>query len=93
MAQGRDAAVEVSQAKAFANDKCVAACRNAQQIHGGIGFMMEFDLQLWYRRVVSWSLRHGTTSEHRRRVSDHLLARRERIRLDRPMPAGVGRAA
>jgi alkylation response protein AidB-like acyl-CoA dehydrogenase len=86
LGQGEGATVEISQAKAFANDKCVMACRSAQQIHGGIGFIMEFDLQLWYRRVVSWSLRCGTTSEHRRRVADHLLNRNGKVRLDRPAP-------
>ena len=51
MDQGLPASVEVSQAKAFCNEKCEAAVRNSQSIHGGIGFMMEFDLQLWFRRV------------------------------------------
>lgn len=82
LAQGHDARVEISQAKSFANEKCVMACRSAQQIHGGLGFMMEFDLQLWYRRVVSWSLRYGTTSEHRRRIADHLLGHNGKVRLD-----------
>jgi alkylation response protein AidB-like acyl-CoA dehydrogenase len=82
LGQGQDARLEISQAKAFANEKCVMACRSSQQIHGGIGFMMEYDLQLWYRRVVSWSLRHGTTAEHRRRLADSLLRRTGRIRLD-----------
>lgn len=85
MGEGKDASLEVSQAKAFANDKCVMACRSAQQIHGGIGFMMEYDLQLWYRRVVSWSLRYGTTPEHRRRVAANLLARKGEVRLDREL--------
>ena len=40
--QGLPYAVEVSQAKAFTNDKCQATVRSSQQIHGGIGFMMEF---------------------------------------------------
>jgi len=87
LGQGMEAAIEISQAKAFANDKCVMACRSAQQIHGGIGFIMEFDLQLWYRRVVSWSLRYGTTAEHRRRIADQLLSRRGKIRMDRSAPA------
>jgi alkylation response protein AidB-like acyl-CoA dehydrogenase len=86
LGQGMDARVEISQAKAFANDKCVMACRSAQQIHGGIGFIMAFDLQLWYRRVVSWSTRYGTTAEHRRLVADNLFQRRGKIRLDRDAP-------
>ena len=86
LGQGMDASVEISQAKAFANDKCVMACRSAQQIHGGIGFIMEFDLQLWYRRVVSWSTRYGTTAEHRRLVANSLFQRKGKIRLDRDAP-------
>jgi alkylation response protein AidB-like acyl-CoA dehydrogenase len=73
LAMGRPAAVEVSQAKAFANEKCLMACRAAQQIHGGIGFIADFDQQLWYRRVTSWSLRCGTVTEHRSRIAKALL--------------------
>ncbi|MGI4946879.1 MAG: acyl-CoA dehydrogenase family protein, partial [Janthinobacterium lividum] len=69
LGQGLPASVEVSQAKAFANAKCLAAVRMAQQIHGGIGFIAEFDQQLWYRRVAAWSLRCGTVAEHRARVA------------------------
>jgi alkylation response protein AidB-like acyl-CoA dehydrogenase len=82
LGQGLDAGVEISQAKSFANEKCLMACRSAQQLHGGMGFMMEFDLQLWYRRVASWSLRYGSTSEHRRRIADGLLGRSGKRRLD-----------
>ncbi len=73
--------VEVSQAKAFTNDKCQATVRSSQQIHGGIGFMMEFDLHLWYRRVTAWTMRMGTSFEHRARVARSLLAQPGRLRL------------
>ena len=73
--------VEVSQAKAFTNDKCQAAVRSSQQIHGGIGFMMEFDLHLWYRRVTAWTMRLGTSFEHRARVARALLDQPGRVRL------------
>ena len=78
---GLPASVEVSQAKAFANEKCLAAVRMAQQIHGGIGFIAEFDQQLWYRRVAAWSLRCGTAPEHRARVAAALLDRPGTVRL------------
>jgi alkylation response protein AidB-like acyl-CoA dehydrogenase len=80
--KGLPAELEVSQAKAFGNQHCVATCRSAQQIHGGMGFMMEFDLHLWYRRVVTWSLSAGTTYEHRRIVSGLLLDKPGHMRLD-----------
>lgn len=76
------ASIEVAQAKAFANQHCVATCRSAQQIHGGIGFMMEFDLHLWFRRVVSWSLSAGVISEHRKTIARLLLDSPGRVRLD-----------
>lgn len=78
---GLPAAVEVSQAKAFASDKCVFVARSSQQIHGGIGFMMEFDLHLWYRRIVAWSMRYGTAAEHRARVAAALLDTPGQVRL------------
>jgi len=88
---GLDATVQASQAKAFANDKCVFACRSAQQIHGGLGFIMECDVQLWYRRVVANALRFGTALEHRAHVADHLMCLGRKIRSDwseMPPPAG-----
>ena len=35
--------------------------------------MMEFDIHLWYRRVASWSMRMGSTFEHRARVAEGIL--------------------
>ncbi len=81
MDEGLPYAVEVSQAKAFTNDKCQATVRSSQQIHGGIGFMMEFDLHLWYRRVTAWTMRLGTSFEHRARVARALLDQPGRVRL------------
>ena len=53
----------------------------AQQIFGGIGFIAEFDQQLWYRRVAAWSLRCGTSPEHRAIVAESLLDRQGPVRL------------
>ena len=81
MGAGLPASVEVSQAKAFANEKCLMAVRMAQQIHGGIGFIAVFDQQLWYRRVAAWGLRCGTAPEHRARVAEALLDQQGPVRL------------
>ena len=85
MDQGMPASVEVSQAKAFCNEKCEAIVRTAQTIHGGIGFMMEFDLQLWFRRVSAWTMRLGTSFEHRARVARALLDHLGHVELGRPL--------
>ena len=87
MDQGMPAGVEVSQAKAFANEKCEAVVRQSQVIHGGIGFMMEFDLHLWLRRVYAWSMRLGTTFDHRAKIASALLDKPGKVRLGLPLPA------
>ena len=84
--QGLPASVEVSQAKAFCNEKCESVVRTSQVIHGGIGFMMEFDLHLWFRRVTAWSLRMGTTYDHRAKIASALLDVPGRVRLGMPLP-------
>ena len=81
MDQGLPAAMEVSQAKSFCNDKCEAVVRTSQVLHGGMGFMMEFDLHLWYRRVTAWSMRLGTSFEHRSRIARALLDQPGQVRL------------
>ncbi len=85
MDQGLPAGVDVSQAKAFCNEKCEAVVRSSQIIHGGIGFMMEFNLHLWYRRVSAWATRLGTSFEHRARVARALLDQPGRVRLGIPL--------
>ena len=62
-------------------DRCIFVARSAQQIHGGLGFMMECDLQLWYRRIAAYSLRCGSVREHRRRVAAALLDQAGKVRL------------
>ena len=81
MDQGLPAVMEVSQAKSFCNDKCEAVVRTSQVLHGGMGFMMEFDLHLWYRRVTAWSMRLGTSFEHRARIARALLDQPGQVRL------------
>ena len=85
MDQGQPASIEVSQAKAFCNEKCQAAVRSSQNIHGGIGFMMEYDLHLWYRRVAAWTMRLGTSFEHRRKIARALLDQPGRVQLGMTM--------
>ena len=86
MDEGLPASVEASQAKAFCNDRCEAVVRSSQQIHGGIGFMAEFDLHLWFRRVSAWTMRLGTSFEHRARVARALLDHPGRVELGKPLP-------
>lgn len=83
--QGLPASVEISQAKAFSNEKCEAVVRYGQMIHGGIGFMMEFNLHLWFRRVSAWTMKLGTTFEHRAKIANALLNHPGKVELGRPV--------
>jgi alkylation response protein AidB-like acyl-CoA dehydrogenase len=69
LTQGLPAGTEVATAKAFCNERCQAALRHANQIHAGIAQIQEFDLNLWYRRAASWTMRLGTTFEHRATIA------------------------
>lgn len=82
ISQGLPADAEVSQAKSFANEKCLFVCRSAQQMFGGLGFITDCDINLWFRRVASWGLRCGTTYEHRDRIARILLDQPGHVRLD-----------
>jgi alkylation response protein AidB-like acyl-CoA dehydrogenase len=81
LAHALPARVEVAQAKSYANEKCLMVCRGAQQMHGGIGFIAEFDINLWYRRTVSWSMRAGTTYDHRQLIARSLFDVPGKVRL------------
>lgn len=70
---GLPADAHVSQAKAFTSEKCLAAVRNANIVHGGIAATWELNLNLWFRRVSAWSTRLGSAYEHRARVASAVL--------------------
>ena len=72
IAQGMDAALSAAAAKAFTNERCQAVLREANQIHGGYAQVKEYDQQLWYRRAAAWSMRLGTSIEHRRTIAHAL---------------------
>ncbi len=49
--EGLPAAKEAAMAKAWTSEACRQITADAHQIHGGIAFMVEHDLQLYFRRV------------------------------------------
>jgi alkylation response protein AidB-like acyl-CoA dehydrogenase len=40
--------------------------------HGGYGFMLEYDIQLYFRRIKAWSLQQGDRAKALERVADLL---------------------
>ena len=64
LAQGLPARKEVALAKAFCSKACQEVTLTAHQLHGGVGFMQEFDLQIYTRQMEGMVLRMGTADEH-----------------------------
>ena len=58
---GEPASKEIALAKTLTNHAYKWTTLTAQQIHGGIGFMEEYDLQLWTRRAKVAELKYGAS--------------------------------
>ena len=59
---GQDADKEIALAKTLTNHAYKWTTLTAQQVHGGIAFMEEYDLQLWTRRAKVAELKFGASS-------------------------------
>lgn len=66
---GDPADKEVSLAKTLTNHAYKWTTLTAQQIHGGIGFMEEYDLQLWTRRAKAAEMKYGASSGYEERFA------------------------
>lgn len=69
---GRD----VSMAKSLAGDAAYRASRASMQVHGGIGYTWEADLQLLMKKAWALQRAFGDSRWHRRRVADAVLGPR-----------------
>lgn len=63
------ASVAVSVAKAYCSDAYREVCNRGVQVHGGIGFTWEHDLQLYYKRSKSSETLFGDATFHRERIA------------------------
>jgi alkylation response protein AidB-like acyl-CoA dehydrogenase len=63
------ASVAVSVAKAYCSDAFREVCNRGVQVHGGIGFTWEHDLQLYYKRSKSSETLFGDATFHRERIA------------------------
>lgn len=67
-----NASRDVSMAKAMASDAARLAGRKALQVHGAIGYTVEYDLHLYLKRAEALARSWGDAAWHRRRVADAL---------------------
>jgi alkylation response protein AidB-like acyl-CoA dehydrogenase len=68
-----DASALASMAFLFASETAYQACSESLQFHGGYGFTLEYDNQLYLRRAKAWSLAIGDPHAEHRRVASLLL--------------------
>jgi alkylation response protein AidB-like acyl-CoA dehydrogenase len=61
-----------SMAKVAASDCQRLVCKEGIQIHGGMGYTWESDVQLFVKRAKALEALFGTGRQHRRRVADLL---------------------
>jgi alkylation response protein AidB-like acyl-CoA dehydrogenase len=64
-AQGRRAALEAAIGKLFVSESCKAACLDAVQLHGGLGYMKEAGLERDLRDSVGSTIYSGTSEIQR----------------------------
>lgn len=72
VSQGLPAAVDVAVAKAWTSDACRRVCAQAHQLHGGIGFTKDHDLQLFTRRAKAAELAFGDAEYHREMIAQSM---------------------
>jgi len=73
ISQGIPCAEEVSMAKSFASECYTMVTQLGLQIHGGVGFMEDHDLPLYYRRAKALEVMMGDPDTHRDIVAGMLL--------------------
>jgi alkylation response protein AidB-like acyl-CoA dehydrogenase len=69
-AEPADASRATSIAKAYASDASREVANRGVQVHGGIGFTWEHDLQLYYKRSKASELMCGDATYHRSRLAE-----------------------
>ena len=72
MAEGLPTALEVSMAKAWVSEAYRRTCSEGHQIHGGIGFIKDHDMQLYFRRAKANELAFGDADYHRELVAQQI---------------------
>jgi alkylation response protein AidB-like acyl-CoA dehydrogenase len=68
-----DAGIAVSLAKIYAGQAARFVAKQALQVHGAIGYTIEYDLHMWMKRAWALAAAHGDAAYHRERVGRHIL--------------------
>jgi hypothetical protein len=69
MDQGRDTAADAAVAKTFVSEANVRTHQDAVQIHGGYGYMTEFEIERALRDAIGGTIYSGTSEIQRRIIA------------------------
>lgn len=72
LSAGLPADREVAMAKAWTSEAIVRVARLGHQVHGGVGYTIDHDLQLYYRRGRAAACQFGDASCHRETIASQL---------------------
>ncbi len=70
---GAELSEAASIAKAWCSDACFHNAGTGIQLHGGVGFTQEYDIQLYFKRAKSTETFLGNGAYHRERLASQLL--------------------
>ncbi|MBO2447734.1 acyl-CoA/acyl-ACP dehydrogenase [Actinomadura barringtoniae] len=70
--------VAVSRAKSYACTAAVEIAGKAVQLHGGMGYTWEAGIHAYLKRAVLNRSLYGSPAQHRERVAEHFVDRRQR---------------
>jgi alkylation response protein AidB-like acyl-CoA dehydrogenase len=85
--QHPDAAALSAMAFVFAAETAYAAAQHSLHIHGGYGYMTEYDIQLYYRRAKAWVTAFADPRRELQIVADRRFGR------SRPRPVNATQGA
>jgi len=72
-AQGRSAVLEASMAKLHISESWIQSCQDAVQIHGGYGYMVEYEIERELRDATASRIFSGTNEIQRNLIASLLL--------------------
>jgi alkylation response protein AidB-like acyl-CoA dehydrogenase len=65
---------EAAMAKLFASEAATRACNSAMQVHGGYGYVREYDIERHLRDAKLCEIGEGTSEVQRMVIAKHVLA-------------------
>ena len=73
--QGKSHSSEAAMAKLFASEAATRACNTAVQVHGGYGYIREFDVERHLRDAKLCEIGEGTSEVQRMVIAKHVLGK------------------